>query len=602
MTRKFPYSVTKPGIVFLLLAIPLFTSSRSSAQEHSPSSKRPNFIIIVADDMGFSDAGVFGGEIPTPSINQLAHDGVRYTNFYTSMTCSPTRSMLLTGMDNHLVGLGVMDERKAPNQEGKIGYEGRLNSRAATLAEILKANGYHTYITGKWHLGKDPDHFPSRKGFERDYCLLDGGASHFTMDGPKDDVHQDAFRTSDGKYITELPSGYYSSKTFTDKMIEFIEANRRDGKPFLAYVAHQAPHEPLQVPNDWLRRHKFEYDVGWDSLRSERFNRMKALGILDDAATLAPRMWNIPEWDKLTGYVQKRFARKMEIYASMVEYMDMEIGRLLRYIDDIGERENTYVIFFSDNGPEQADYASAVKNRKGITDARFLALNYATDYASWGRWNSYMGYGAPWAQVSATPFWLYKATAFEGGIRSPLIVRAPGNSAPGSINTEGFMHVMDITPTILDIAGIPQPKEFEGRTVLPMQGVSWKSVITHSSTSPRGPDDWVAWEVFSASAVRKGNWKIVRMPEPLGQPEWQLFNLKTDTGEQHDLSKEHPEIFKELLGHWQTYEAENGVVIPNRHPYEQLEKNLPARPTVITNWPVDPDKELEHDQTEVEDD
>lgn len=267
--------------ILALLGNPLF------AQE------RPNFLVIVADDMGYSDMGMFGGEISTPNLDALAQQGVRYTNYYVAPTCSPTRAMLMSGMDNHLAGMGNMYERIAPNQEGQPGYEGVLNHQIAPLPAILKANGYHTYMAGKWHLGKSPEHIPAARGFERDFTLLDAAGAHFSRK-PYDDANDETQFTADGKYIDKLPKGYYSSKTFTDKMIEFIESNRGDGKPFFAYMAHQAPHDPLQVPDDWLRKYKGRYDAGWDKIREQRLARMKEMNLIPEIAENAHRIWACP--------------------------------------------------------------------------------------------------------------------------------------------------------------------------------------------------------------------------------------------------------------------------------------------------------------------
>lgn len=240
---------------------------------------RPNIVIILADDMGFADLGSFGGEIHTPNIDALADNGVRFTNFYTHASCSPTRSVIMSGVDTHLNGLGNMDEWTAPNQVGQPGYEGYLNDSVVTLPQLLRETGYHTYMTGKWHLGKAPDKIPRARGFERDFSLLDGGGNYWDMTNVTALSPRLVF-TEDGQYLSELPKDYYATRTYTDKMIEFIEANRGDGKPFFAYVAHQAPHDPYHLPKKWRGRHVGEYDKGWDALRRERLQRQIELGIV----------------------------------------------------------------------------------------------------------------------------------------------------------------------------------------------------------------------------------------------------------------------------------------------------------------------------------
>lgn len=552
-------------------------------------SDRPNFLVIVADDMGYSDMGTFGGEIHTPNLDALANQGVRYTNFYVAPTCSPTRAMLLSGMDNHLSGMGNMYERTAPNQEGQPGYEGFLNHRIAPLPAILKANGYHTYMAGKWHLGKSPEHIPAARGFERDFSLLDAAGAHFSRK-PYDDANDETQFTEDGKYLDKLPQGYYSSTTFTDKMIEYIESNRGDGKPFFAYMAHQAPHDPLQVPKSWLRKYKGRYDDGWDRLREQRLARMKELGIVPEGTNLAHRVWYVPEWDELTGVAQVTLSRKMEIYAAMVEFLDMEIGRLIAYLSETGQLDNTYIIFFSDNGPESNDKASNLKGKRASAFANWLARNYDTDYASWGRKGSFMAYGPAWAQVSATPFWMFKGTMNEGGIRSPLVVVDPGKTNAGTISHDPILHVMDIAPTLLDLAGIEQTRTFDGKDVLPMQGASWAGMIHGEVRSPRTENDWLGFEFWHGMAIRKGDWKLVWMPKPIGKSDWRLINLAEDPGELDNLASRHPDKVGELLAHWETYVAQNNVILPNRTQYDGLEDMLPPRPPVDGSWPRGPEK------------
>ncbi len=255
---------------------------------------RPNIVIILADDMGYSDLGSFGSEIQTPHLDALAQEGVRFTQFYTHASCSPTRSMLLSGVDTHINGLGNMDEWTAPNQVGVPGYEGYLNDAVVTLPQLLKEADYHTYMTGKWHMGKAPDKIPRARGFERDFSLLDGGGSYWDMMNVSARSPRLVF-TEDGLYLSELPKDYYATKTYTDKMIEFIEANRADDKPFFAYVAHQAPHDPYHLPKEWRRRHVGQYDIGWDAVRRQRLQRQIELGLMTEGTRLSDRLWFVPD-------------------------------------------------------------------------------------------------------------------------------------------------------------------------------------------------------------------------------------------------------------------------------------------------------------------
>jgi len=569
----------------LLLAAGLAMSGSAGVVAQAQSDDdRPNFVIIVADDMGFSDMGSFGGEIPTPRLDQLAMQGIRYTNFYVAPSCSPTRSMLLTGVDHHLNGLGSMIERTAFNQEGQPGYEGVLNDRVATLPQILFDAGYHTYMTGKWHLGKDPEHIPAAKGFERDFTNLAAAGSHFNMTGNNWEVPDNQF-TEDGEYITELPGDYYSTKTFTDKIIEQIESNRQDGQPFLAYVAHQAPHEPLQVPDNWLRRYMGLYDCGWDDIRSQRLDRLKAMGMVDPGAELAHRLWMVPRFNDMTGLARYSVARKMEVYAAMVAYMDMEIGRLVDYLEETGELDNTYIIIFSDNGPETQDKTAQAQQRPQMQAAGWLSNDYDTDFANWGRKNSHMGYGMPWAQASAAPFWLAKGSLGEGGVRAPLIVIPPRTNTNGAINTEAILHVQDIAPTLLDIAGVQHPTELGNTSVLPMQGESWVPMLEGDEQSVRGADDWLGFEFWGQRAVRRGPWKAVWMHAPFGTEEWELYDVVRDPGERVNRAADEPEILEEMVSLWDVYQRDNGVILPDRHQYDGMDEMLPPRPPVLGSWP-----------------
>jgi len=552
----------------------LFSGTDLSAQQ----TNRPNFLVLVADDMGFSDLGSYGGEIATPVLDQLARDGVRFTEFYVSPTCSPTRSMLLSGTDMHVAGLGNMDTMLAPNQLGQPGYEGYLNHQVVTVASLLRDGGYHTYMAGKWHLGYQPDQIPRARGFERDFTLLAGGASHFSDQWNLEWQRPRAPYMQDGRPLEKLPKDFYSTKTYTDKMIEFIESNRNDGKPFLAYMAYTAPHGPLHVPDDWLRRYKNRYDVGWDVVQEVRFRRMKELGIIPEGVERAPRLWYVPRSIDLTPALNSILGRKMEIYASMVEYLDKDIGRLTDYLKEIGEYENTVIIFFSDNGAEGNDLRAMVSGQPGSRGYLHAAYNFAEDHPfMWGRRGTYAEYGPGWATVSMTPFRVYKGLLSEGGIRAPLIISGPGVRGAGTINKEAVLHVMDIAPTMLELAGIRHPDSYEGRQVLPMAGKSWVSMMAGQSESPRGLQDWLGFEFLGMRALRQDDWKLLWLHEPWGIGDWQLFNLAQDPGEMRDLSDQNPAKKQELLRAWNAYVQQFNIIPANRHAFEQSEKALPAR-------------------------
>jgi len=547
--------------------------------------RRPNIVIILGDDMGYADMGSFGSEIKTPNLDSLARDGVRFTSFYTHASCSPTRSLLLSGVDTHLNGLGNMDEWTAPNQMGVDGYEGFLNKRVTTLPQLLKESGYHTYMVGKWHMGKSPDQIPAARGFERDFSLLDGAGSYWDMTNFTGASPMSVY-TEDGRYLTRLPKGYYATKTYTDKMIGFIDANHADGKPFFAYVSHQAPHDPLQMPQEWRTRHVGEYDMGWDAVRQARLKRQIELGITPADTQLSERLWFLPDPIVLAPATRAILGKKMELYRGMMENMDFHVGRLIDHLKEIGEYENTIFIVFGDNGAEGTDLFELIAGSPGSRDYLFAAIKWSQTHPNaWGDPGSYVSYGPMWAQVSMTPFSQYKAWVGEGGIRNALIVSGPAVKRPkGSINN-GLMHVSDLMPTLLEIAGASYPKSREGHDLPPLMGKSWVPVLAGQAESPRTEQDYLAWEIFGNRAVRQGEWKIRWEYKSFGKGDWELFNLAADPGERKDLAAEQPQKLQALLALWNSYVRTNNVVLPSRSPFETMADQLPPRVPVDAGYP-----------------
>ena len=566
----------------LLLVLQVAYGQAANPQKEA---RRPNIVVILADDMGFSDMGMFGSEIRTPNMDGLASNGVRFTNFYTHASCSPTRSMLLTGHDTHINGLGAMDEWTAPSQMGKEGYEGNLRTSLVTMPQLLKDAGYHTYMVGKWHLGKAPDKIPAARGFERDFTLLDGMGSYWDMTNMTALNHTSVF-TEDGKYLTKLPKNYYATKTYTDKLISFIDDNHGDGKPFFAYVCHQAPHDPYHLPKDWRNRHVGEYDKGWDMVRQERLKKQKELGIIPENTQLAERMWFLPEYSILAPATRAVLGRKMELYAGLIENVDYHIGRLIDHLKEIGEYENTIFIVFGDNGAEGNDLGAMIGGTPGTLNYLYFATKWSNnDFNAWGEPNSYVGYGPGWAQVSMTPFSQYKGWMAEGGIHNALVVSGPINKLPkGSIN-HGTMFVADILPTLLEVAGANYPETFNGKAQPKLTGKSWLPVLNGQAASPRTDKDYIAWEVFGNCALRQGDWKIRWEIKPIGKSDWELFNLAQDPGERNDLAAQNPDKLKEMLILWDKYVQENNVILPDRTLFETLENQLPPRVPVQDGYP-----------------
>lgn len=551
------------AVVALAAALAVGRAASGAADE---ARRRPNILLIVADDLGYSDLGSFGGEIATPNLDALAARGLRATEFHVAPSCSPTRSMLLTGTDNHIAGVGNMAEWTGPTQRGKPGYEGHLNARVATIASRLRDAGYHTYMAGKWHLGDEPGQWPSARGFERDFSLLQGAASHWSDMLSLDPSEPKVTYTRNGERVQELPPDYYSSTALTDFIIRSIDENARDGKPFFAYLAYQAPHGPLAVPDGWRDKYAGRYARGYDVIRAERLERQKKLGITAPHVVTFPRLPSIPAWDALTDEQRRLAARKMELYAAMVEYMDDQIGRLLEHLKSTGDYDDTLIVFLSDNGAAGEDMAELV-SKLSPTAGEWFANTFDNRPENWGRPRSCIEYGPSWAQIGSVPLRLYKGVVAEGGIRTPLIVSGPGVEHHGAIS-HALLHVMDVVPTFLATAGVEDPPAKEGSITEPLQGKSMWPLLAGRQPATRSDTDWLGWELFGNRAVRQGDWKLLYLAKAAGgKDDWELFDLKSDPAEMHDLSAKYPEKRATLLGLWDAYVKRNGVILSDAGPF-----------------------------------
>ncbi len=533
-----------------LLAIVIGTATGCVAPDVD-SARRPNFLLIVADDLGYTDLGVFGGEIGTPNLDALARSGITFTDFYAASTCSPTRSMLLSGTDNHLAGLGTMAGDHVGGQFGAPGYETYLNFRVATLAELLQDSGYHTYMAGKWHLGVEPEHGPNARGFERSFALLEGGGGHFSDMG----LFPPSVRYRQNGEAVALPADFYSTRTYTERMIASIEAQHGDGRPFLAYLAYTAPHWPLQAPDESIARFHGRYDAGYDALHASRIDALKSLGLIAPDTEVYPRLPGEPAWDEL-GEEQKAVeARKMEIYAAMVHDLDRHVGELVDYLKSIDEYENTFVLFLSDNGAEGHRLEETWESLRN-----WVAECCDNSFENMGRGDSYLDYGPNWARAGIGPSRMYKGFVNEGGIRVPAFASFPGRIEPGGY-TDRFATVMDVMPTLLELAGVDHPgTRYRDREVLPMQGKSMWPFLSGSTTTIHGDDFVMGWELFGRRAIRQGDWKLVWTTEPYGPGDWELFQLGQDPAELHDLAQERPEITARMIELWDRYAEKNGVI------------------------------------------
>lgn len=549
------FSTLKLQVFYILIILMLSIPTLCNAAE-----TRPNILLIVVDDMGYSDIAPFGGEIDTPNLDELAKSGMLFTDFHTAPTCSPTRAMLLSGTDNHLAGLGSMGETLTSNQIGKSGYEGHLNQRVVSIPTLLQDAGYFTAMAGKWHLGEELDQDPSRHGFQKVYTMLTGGASHFDDEWMMYANYAPIYREN-GKRV-HVPKGFYSSAFYTSKLMEYLD-ERPDNQPFFGYLSFTAPHDPLHAPDSWIDKYKGKYDIGYDVLRETRFNRLKQLGFIDQESRLFPRPPAIPAWDKLTNDQKNIESRKMEVYAAMIANVDHHIGRLFKHLKKMGEWDNTLIIFLSDNGANGLQM-----HQYPDTDKAWIERNSDNRFENLGRQYSRMAAGPAWAQVSMTPYRLFKTSVAEGGIRSPLIVSGPGVEEPNT-KIDAFSHVTDIAATIMQASQTPHPgTSYKGRTVEPLRGESLVSVLSGKENVVYKNDTAVSWELFGMRAVRKGDFKLLWLVKPFGPDKWQLYNLAKDPGETVDLSVKMPKIRNEMIDIWERYSQETGVILPSKNIFE----------------------------------
>ena len=540
------------------LAACSLTAPPPRAAPSTPAAK-PNILLILADDLGYADLGAYGGEIATPNIDRLARGGATLTNFYASPFCSPTRAMLMSGTDNHVAGFGDMAELMLPEQRGKPGYEGYLSTKVAAIPEVLRAHGYRTVMAGKWHLGNAEEHSPASRGFDRSYAMTMGGASHFgdqfgivATDPAKPPK---ALYRENGKLVDTPRQNFYSSEAFADRLLQYLDETRGDGRqPFFAYLAFTAPHWPLHAKDEDIARYEHRYVQGYDALRAERFERQKKLGLIPAGSKLYTGHPKWPGWARLTPEQQKSEARRMAVYAAMVDNMDRQIGRVLAHLAKTGELDNTVVVFLSDNGADGNSVYDVARTRE------WVHKDMDNSTANVGRPGSFVEYGPGWAQVGMTPFNMYKSFMYEGGISVPAIVWAPRQGVLAQQRPQ-VGHVMDIAPTLYELAGATHPAaKGAAAGVLPVKGRSLLAFLQGRSPSAYAPDDAIGWELGGRKALRKGDWKIVYANAPWGKDAWELYNLAEDRTEQHDLAAQHPAKLAELLADWRRYVAENGVL------------------------------------------
>lgn len=537
-------------ITILLLAIlsPVLITATAQAADNPP---RPNIVLILVDDMGFSDLGCYGGEIDTPNINRLARSGLRYTQCYNTARCCPTRASLLTGLYPHKSGMGFMTNRHAEAP----GYRGELNRQCVTIAEVLHEAGYATYMAGKWHVCRDfqphgPKHcWPRQRGFDRFFGTLIGVGSYWN---PLTLTEENEFTSPQGDF--------YYTEAITDRTVEYIR-DHPDGKPFFCYVAYTAPHFPLHAREQVIQKYRGRFAQGWDRLRQQRHKRLVELGIIDPDWKLSPRDPGVPAWQqaKHRDWQQSR----MEAYAAAIDHVDQGVGAIVKALAQTGRLENTVILFLSDNGGESLESAGGMI---GSTGHPWAVMRYVPLYTRRGEpviagdipgirpgpATTCAGCGTAWANLSNTPFRRFKKFVHEGGIATPLIVHWPGGiRARGELRRQP-VHVIDFLPTFIEVARAEYPSSYRGQTIQPLDGISLSATFENRDL-PQRP---LFWEHFGNRAVRDGRWKLVAVRNG----PWKLYDLQEDRTETHNLVEEHPSVVARLVKLYEDWARRSGVL------------------------------------------
>lgn len=530
----------------LILSILLPWAAIHTAQAEQPD-KRPNIVIILADDLGYSDIGCYGSEIKTPNLDYLAGQGIRLTQFYNAARCCPSRAALLTGVTPHQAGMASM----ADTHYTLPPYRGLLSHNVVTLGEVLGEAGYDTILSGKWHVGDEKPCWPCNRGFDRSFVLLGGASSYFNARPYRDERWLDICAFNDvtlllnDKHYRPPLGGFYITDAFTDMAIGFLAEQKRSSRPFFLLLSYTAPHWPLHALPEDITKYEQRYRMGWDTIRRHRFQRMQELGIVDRDVTLPPRDGDVRSWDTLALDKQREYSRKMAVYAAMVDRMDQNIGRILSLLAKQGRINQTIVFFLSDNGAcrsEGVPFTSHLNKRGPI-----------------GSEQSFSAYGKGWAHASNTPLRRYKAEVYEGGIATPFIACWPKLIQPNTIN-RSVGHIMDLMATCVDLAQAEYRHSYQGHAIAPLEGKSLVPILQGKTISRA---QTLCWEHHGHRAVREGDWKLVSTPKG----PWELFNLSQDPTEMIDLSQQHPDRVSALTQAYQSWAQTHGVV-----PWQDVQK------------------------------
>jgi arylsulfatase A-like enzyme len=510
----------------------------SSTEPEAAPDDRPNIVIIMADDMGFSDIGPYGGEINTPTLDYLAANGLRFKQFYNTARCCPTRAALLTGIYQHQAGVGQMI-----SDMGHPAYQGYLNDRCVTIAEALKPAGYTTLMSGKWHVGEDRPHWPVDRGFDEYFGLISGGSNYFKLDGAR--------QMAMGNEPWDPPEdgSFYMTDAFADNAVKFLDKHGAKQNPFFLYLPFTAPHWPLHAKPEDIAKYKGKYSMGWDELRKQRYAREIELGVIDEKWELSPRDPAVPAWDEVDN--KPLWERRMEVYAAMIDCMDQGIGRVVDKIRDLGKLDNTLIMFLADNGGchENADIEQGTPRN-----------TWGDPNAMPGGADSFDGYEKPWANASNTPFRMFKSWVHEGGISSPLICHWPaGISQPKGSMTNAPGHLIDLMATCVDLAEADYPAEFNGKPIVPLEGKSLRPIL---ETGTREGHDALFWDHQGNRAVRMRNWKLVSLYSRADSDytPWELYDIDADRSELNDLASKMPDRVTDMEAAWMDWAEKVGWV------------------------------------------
>ena len=546
-------------ILTLFLFSTLIYSNYLIAQKNA--NKQPNIIVILTDDMGYSDIGSYGSEIKTPNIDRLANNGLRFTQFYNTARCSPSRASLITGLYPHQAGMGHLSTENFPEP----GFVDDLSKHAITMAEVLQLNGYATYMVGKWHISKnlkasgDQSNWPMQRGFQRFFGTLNGSGSFYDP----------GTLMSGNRFIVPSKNFYYTN-AISDTAVKFI--NEHDSKkPFFFYVSYTSAHWPLHAPEKEIKKYDGVYDKGWDVIRQQRFNKLKKLGIIDNKCVLTEKEVTVPEWKNAP--LKNWQIRKMQVYAAMIDIMDQGIGRIITSLEQKGELDNTIIFYMHDNGgcaePLDSDKPSipmTEEQKKGkffAPDSVFL--DRKQEYNREGKFvrsgmgvmpgasDTWVTYGIEWANVSNTPYRLYKHWVHEGGIASPLIIHWPkGITQKGQLSRQPS-HLIDIMATCLDITGVAYPTQFNGNNIIPKEGKSLVPAFSNNQIDR----DFIFWEHEGNRALRVGDWKLVSKTiknksfVAADENAWELYDMINDPSETKNIATANPAKVKELSSIWE---------------------------------------------------